>query len=133
MAKEGLKKDTIDHYVKSSHNKAKNSIRTAAMDIHHAIIQDCGTQSFRFNNKLAHTQQKYILQLPRHQHQMIYKIRLSSKTYAQIKGDHEKCPHCEEIFENRSKHLCVDCPAMVFERERMLVYLTSEQAELWVI
>ena len=129
-AKEGLKKDTIDHYVKSSHNKAQNSIGTAAMDIHHAIIQDCGTQTFRFNNKLAHTQQKYILQLPRHQQQMIYKIRLSSKTYAQIKGDHEKCPHCEEIFENRSKHWCVDCPAMVFQRERMLVYLTSEQAEL---
>ena len=85
--------------MKSSHNKAQNSIRTSSMDIHHAIIQDCGTQTFRFNNKLAHIQQKYILQLPRHQQQMIYKIRLSSKTYAQIKGDHEKCPDCEEIFE----------------------------------
>ena len=126
-AKEGLKKDTIDHYVKSPHNKAQNSIRTAAIDIHHADIL---TQTFRFNNKLAHTQQKYILQLPRHQQQIIYIIRLSSKTYAQIKGDHEKCPHCEEILENRSKHWCVGCTAMVFERERMLVYLTLEQAEL---
>ena len=85
-AKEGLQRDVIDHHVKSSDRKIQNSIRTTATDIHHAINQDCSTTTFRFNNKLEHSQRKFLLKLPRHQQKMIYKIRLSCKTYFQIRG-----------------------------------------------
>ena len=33
--------------------------------------------------------------------------------------------NCEELVRNKSKHWCVDCPAMVFEKDRMLAYLRT--------
>ena len=61
---------------------------------------------------------------------MIHQIRLTTKSYAQIRREDEKCPYCEQLVRNKSKHWCVDCPAMVLERELMLEHLTSEQLEL---
>ena len=129
-AKEGLKRDVIDHHVKSSDRKIRNNIRTTATDIHHAINQDCNTMTFRFNNKLEHSQRKFLLKLPRHQQKMIYKIRLFCKTYFQIRGQNEICPDCEESFRSRSSHWCIACPAMNYERMHIFDYLTAEEREL---
>ena len=129
-AKEGLQRDVIDHHVKSLDRKIRNSIRTTATDIHHAINQDCSTTTFRFNNKLEHSQRKFLLKLPRHQQKMIYKIRLSCKTYFQIRGQNEICPYCEEGFRSRSSHWCIACPAMNYERMQIFDYLTSEEQKL---
>ena len=129
-AKKGLQRDVIDHHVKSSDRKIRNSIRTTATDIHHAINQGCNTMTFRFNNKLEHSQRKFLLKLPRHQQEMIYKIRLSCKTYFQIRGQNEICPYCEESFRSRSSHWCIACPAMNYERMHIFNYLTSEEQKL---
>ena len=61
---------------------------------------------------------------------MIHKIRLSSKTYAQIRGNQEMCSYCQQLFINRAKHWCISCPAMVYERKCILDYVTDEQSHL---
>ena len=61
---------------------------------------------------------------------MIYKIRLSCKTYFQIRGQNEICPYCEEGFRSRSSHWCIACPAMNYERMQIFDYLTSEEQKL---
>ena len=61
---------------------------------------------------------------------MIHQIRLATKSYAQIRREDEKCPYCKQLVRSKPKHWCVECPAMVFEREFMLEHLTSEQLEL---
>ena len=92
------------------------------------MIKNCGTWTFRFNNNLELKQQKFLLKLPRLQQKMIHKIRLSSKTYAQIRGNQEMCPYCQQIFINRAKHWCISCPAMIYERKCILDYVTDEQS-----
>ena len=61
---------------------------------------------------------------------MLHKIRLSSKTYAQIKGQEEMCPYCENPFTNRAKHWYINCPVMEFEKRNLQDYLTEEQLNL---
>ena len=51
-AKEGLQREVIDHYVKSSHLKIRKHIQNTAIDINHQMIKSCGTSTFRFNNNL---------------------------------------------------------------------------------
>ena len=92
------------------------------------MIKNCGTWTFKFINNLELKQQKFLLKLPRLKRKMIHKIRLSSKTYAQIKGNQEMCPYCQQMFINRSKHWCINCPAMVIERKCILDYVTDEQS-----
>ena len=129
-AKEGLQREVIDHYVKSSHLKIRKHIQNTAIDINHEMIKNCGTWTFRFNNNLELKQQKFLLKLPRLQQKMIHKIRLSSKTYAQIRGNQEMCSYCQQLFINRAKHWCISCPAMVYERKCILDYVTDEQSHL---
>ena len=128
-AKEGLQRELIDHYVKSSHLKIRKHIQNTAIDINHEMIKNWGTWTFRFNNSLELKQQKFLLKLPRLQQKMIHKIRLSSKTYAQIRGNQEMCPYCQQIFINRATlHWCISCPAMIYERKCILDYVTDEQS-----
>ena len=49
-------------------------------------------------------------------------------TYAQIRGNQEMCPYCQQMFINRSKHWCNSCPAMVYKKKYMLDYVTIEQS-----
>ena len=129
-AKEGLQREIVDYRVKCSHLKVRTHIRNTAVEINDEMASNCKAQTFGFNSKLDHNQQRFILGLPRKQQKMIHQIRLTTKSYAQIRREEEKCPYCEQLVRNKSKHWCVDCPAMVFERELMLEHLTSEQLEL---
>ena len=130
QGKEGLKREMMDYRVKCSHLKKRPHIRNTAIEINDEMASNCGTQTFGFNIKLEHNKQNFILGLSRKQQKMIHKIRLTTKSYAQFRGKNDKCPPCEELIRHKSKQWCVDCPAMVFERERMLEYLTSEPLEL---
>ena len=38
------------------------------------------------------------------------------------------CPYCPQMFINRSKHWCISCPTMVYEKKCMLDYVTDEHS-----
>ena len=126
--KEGLQREVIDHYVKSSHLKIRKHIQNTVIDLNNELIKNCGTWTFKCNNNLELKQQRFLPKLPRLKQRMIHKIRLLSKTYAQIKGNHEMCPYCQQTFINQSKHWCINCPAMLVEKKCMLDYVTDEQS-----
>ena len=105
-------------------------MKRTAIDINSEMVKNCGTWTFSFNKQLEQNQHKFILKLPRQQQRMLHKIRLSSKTYSQIKGQEEMCPYCENPFTNRAKHWCINCSVIDFERRNIQDYLTEEQVNL---
>ena len=96
-AKEGLQREIVDYRVKCSHLKVRTHIRNTAIEINDEMASNCKTQTFGFNSKLDHNQQRFILGLPRKQQKIIHQIRLTTKYYAQIRREDEKCPYCEQL------------------------------------
>ena len=101
--KEGLKREMVDYRVKCSHLKMRSHTRNTAVEINDEMASNCGTQAFVFNSNLEHNKRNFVLGLSRKQQNMIHKIRLPTKSYAQFRGENEKCPHCEELIRHKSK------------------------------
>ena len=79
-AKEGLQREIVEYRVKCFHLKVRTHIRNTAIEINDEMTSNCKTQTFGFNSKLDHNQQRFILGLPRKQQKMIHQIRLTTKS-----------------------------------------------------
>ena len=99
----------VDYRVKCSDLKVRTHMWNTAAGINDEIASDCRTQTCGFNIKLGNTISRSLFSdYPESRKKLVHKIRLTTKWYAQIRGENEKCLHCKELIRNKSKHSCVE-------------------------